>query len=473
MVRTRFAPAASNHLSLRDLHTGLLNWLLARSKGGTFAVRIGDLDLVRGRTETIHRILDDVRWLDVDWDEGPDVAGENGPYLQSESRKAYEEALDRLRVSSDVYEDEILDPAPRCTRPPSDERPVVLRYRLAGAGIGGRSGEGGPSAGNRSRDAGRFRDFVRGEVPLDSVEVEDPVVQRPDGSPSPMLARVVDDARMRITHVLRPDDEYPLTVAESALYDALGVKMPRVGHFPSLIGADGKPYSRRHGAFNVDSFKKLGYLPRTLANYLVSLSWSRRGLGPKFDPRSLGDRFHVAGIRKVARPFQFPELNRLSTEYLSEENLDHLVDRVLPYLIEGRFVDEEYDRERLRRILETVRPRIHCLSEIVKYVDIFFGETVIEPRGREVLKEETATRVLRQFRECLQGARTLDARGFEEVVERLRRETGLQSEQVELPIRAALTGITQGEDLEQIASILGPQACIGKVDRVLAEAGGR
>lgn len=463
MVRTRIAPAACNHLSLRELQTALMNWLFARSKGGKFIVRIAEADLVRGRTETVHRILDDVRWLDIDWDEGPDIGGQFDPYLQSARRDGHDAALDRLRSSDAAYavseaEDgggEVATDAKTISDWVARAVPYSIRLRL-----------------DRSKPF-ELRDLVHGfrGVPADAVE--DPVIQRPDGSASPILTQVVDDAAMRISHVLRPDSEFARSVVESALFQALGARAPRYGHFPELRGTDGKPYSRRHGAFTVDSFKKLGYLPGTLTNYLVRLAWNRRGLGEKFDIHELGEKFHLAGIRKESVAFQFPELNELSTRYICEENLDHLADRVLPYLIEGRFVEDEYDREKLKKILHTIRPSLKCLSEIVKYVDIFFGETVIEPRGREVLKDESAARVLRLFRDHLATVGTLDEAAFDSLLERMLAETGYEAERLLLPIRAALTGVTQGDDLDKIASILGPRECMGKVDRVLAEVGER
>ena len=457
-----------------------MNWLYARAKGGKFIVRIGDMDLVRGRTETVHRILDDVRWLEVDWDEGPDIGGTSSPYLQSGRKDRYVKVLDKLRSSPRVYApsdveepdvagDDDSDATPAKGRAhakggahlEADEdtlarwiaegRPYVLRFRL-----------------ERSSPTD-FKDLVTGVRSIDFSDVEDPIVQRADGSPSPFLAAVVDDADMKITHAFRPDSECVRSAMEASLADALGMRTPKVGHFPRLTGADGKPYSRRHGAFTVDSFKKLGYLPRTLSNYLTHLAWSRRGIGDKFDVRDLEEKFHVAGMRKDTLPFVFTELNSLSTAYIVEEDLEHLVDRVLPYLIEGRFLEDEYDREKLKRILDTIRPSLKCLSEIVKYVDIFFGDTVIEPRGKEVLKDESAARVLRLFREHLSATPELDETKFDSVLEQMLAETGFDADRLMLPIRAALTGVTQGDDLDKIASILGSRVCIGKVDRVLAD----
>lgn len=466
MVRTRIAPAACTHLSLRELQSTLLNWLFARSKGGKFVVRIGEMDLARGRAETVHRILDDIQWLEVDWDEGPDIGGSLGPYLQSERGDRYAKALDKICQSDRVYpfaperdgEPAEEGDADAVTRWRQAERPFHYRYRL-----------------DRSA-ATPVRDLVHGSLDVSLEDFEDPIIRRADGSASPFLAQIVDDAEMRISHIFRPDAELDLTAAEAAVYQELNLRMPRMAHYPSLIGNDGKPYSRRHGAFTVDSFKKLGYLPSTLCNYLVFLAWARRGLGTKFDIHELGEKFHVAGIRKEPREFQFPELNVLSTQYICAENLDHLADRVLPYLIEGRFLDEDYDRDKLKRILNTIRPSLKCLSEIVKYVDIFFGETVIEARGREVLKDEASGRVLRLFREYVGETGELDEEAFEQVLERIHLETGYEVERMRLPIRAALTGITQGGgggELEKIASILGAEECIGKVDRVLTDGGRR
>jgi glutamyl-tRNA synthetase len=476
MIRTRFAPAATHHLSIRELQGALFNSLLARARAGKFVIRIDDLDLQRGRAETVHRILDDVRWLDIDWDEGPDIGGECGPYLQSKRREAYEEALEGLAAEGRLYPCFCENAGPAggeiegngedraWSDPCSDlgsrevqrrlrsERPHVMRLRLGGRG---------PI---------RFRDMIRGWVEVEAGAVGHPVVRESDGHASRLLCDALDDARMKISHLLRCESERGTVAAELAVVDALGEKPPRVGLYPRLVGSDGNLYSRRHGAFTVESFKKLGYLSRTLSNYLVHLGWTRRGLGLKYDIRDLGERFHLAGIRKESVPFQFPDLNALSNEYIREENLDHLADRVLPYLIEGRFLDEEgHDRDLLKRILAALRSNLHCLSEIVKYVDIFFGETVIEPRGREALREEHVTTVLRAVRDRLFPILDLDEARFAAVLTEVTRETGVDAEKLRTPLCVALTGMTEGTDLDRIAPILGSRGCVEKIDRALSE----
>jgi len=474
MVRTRFAPAATQHLSVRQLQSALFNSLLARSRSGKFVVRFGDADLVRGRNETIHRMLDDIRWLDIEWEEGPDIGGEYGPYLQSECADAYRERIGKLEASGRLYpcfcesavpagssevdgsSDGVDDPCEmlgtkEILRHRRRNDPCALRFRI-----------------DRKRPY-RFRDLVRGWVAVPPERVANPFVQRSDGQAAAEFADAVDDVRMRITHLLRPEDEIPFTAAQLAILDELGERAPRIGHHAVLVGCDGKPYSRRHGAFTVESFKKLGYLPATVANYLVHLGWTRRGIGMKFDARELGDRFHLAGMRRTSLPFAFPEINRLSNEYIREENLDHLADRVFPYLIEGRFLDEDCDRDRLKRILETLRSHLHCLAEIVKYVDIFFGETVIEPRGREALREEHAPKVLRTLRDLLVQESEVDASSFRAILDRVEGETGVGGERLLVPVRAALTGMTQESDVEGIAGILGTKGCIEKIDRALLE----
>ena len=193
MVRTRIAPAACTYLSLGELQATLLNWLFARSKGGKFLVRIGEMDLVRGRAETVHRILDDIQWLEVDWDEGPDIGGSHGPYLQSERRDLYAKALEKISASDRVYayaperdgEPAAEGGAEEIAAWTRSERPFVFRYRLD------RSGKV------------EVRDMVRGSIEVSLDDVEDPIVRRHDGSASPFMAQVIDDAEMRITHVLK------------------------------------------------------------------------------------------------------------------------------------------------------------------------------------------------------------------------------------------------------------------------------
>ncbi len=285
MIRLRFAPSPTGHLHVGNARTALFNWLLARGSGGVFLLRIEDTDSERSTAQSEASILEDLRWLGLDWDEGPDVGGPCGPYRQSERQSLYRAHLEHLLERGLAY---------RCFCSPEQldaERKAALaagqpaRYSgrcrsLQAAEIDRRLAAGERAAMRFAVPDGRdvvFEDAVRGAVRFSTDVIGDPVIVRSDGTPAYNFAVVVDDALMKVTHVIRGEDHVSNTPRQILLYEALGYAPPTFAHLALVMGPDHSPLSKRHGATSVAEFRAKGYLPEALVNYLALVGWSPRG----------------------------------------------------------------------------------------------------------------------------------------------------------------------------------------------------
>lgn len=342
-IRVRFAPSPTGHLHVGGARTALFNWLYARKTGGTFVLRIEDTDAERSTSESYEAILDGMRWLGLDWDEGPGVEGEHGPYLQSARTVIYRNAAEKLMAAGGAYRcfctpeelDELREEARRegkspnydgrCQRLPEDEVarrvgdgvPHTIRYRM----------EPGTS---------KFHDVVRGEFSFDNGELGDFVILKSDGHATYNFAAVVDDAAMKISHVIRGDDHLSNTPRQVCLYRALGYRLPKFVHLPMILGDDKSRLSKRHGATSVQEYRKLGFSPDGLVNYLALLGWSLDGSSEFFPREVLIDKFSLKRISKNPAAFDLEKLRHINGEHFKQ--LDPLKKATLVY---HKLVDEE------------------------------------------------------------------------------------------------------------------------------------
>ena len=328
-IRTRFAPSPTGHLHVGGARTALFNWLLARSQGGKFILRIEDTDVERSKGEYTEVILEALAWLGLDWDEGP--------IYQSERKELHKEYIQKLLDSGRAY-------YCHCTPEELDER----REKAMAEG-------GKPKYDGRCRDKGlgpapgaviRFRgplsgetgwtDLIKGPVSYDNRELDDLIILRSDGMPTYNMAVVVDDITMNLTHIIRGDDHVNNTPRQIQLYQALGIPHPRFGHMPLTLGSDKKRLSKRHGATSLQAFREMGYLPEALLNYLVRLGWSY-GDQEIFSKEELMEKFSLDNVGRSAGVFDYEKLLWLNAHYIKESPPERLVDLTLPYLKELGF----------------------------------------------------------------------------------------------------------------------------------------
>ncbi len=379
-VRCRFAPAPSGSLHVGNVRSALFSWLYARRHGGTFILRVEDTDASRVTEEAVNGVLGDLRWLGLDWDEGPEVGGDAGPYRQSQRLDIYREHAARLIEAGDAYRC-------YCTSPELEERRAAAMKRGEAPGYDGRcrdlssdEREGFEAEGRSS--VVRFRmpdrewvvdDLVKGEVRFAPGQLRDFVLLRSDGSPVFLLAVAVDDLLMGVTHVVRGDDLLASAPRNAAVIEALGGTPPRYAHVPQVLGPDRQPLSKRHGSTSVVAFREQGYLPEALVNYLALLGWSAEDEREFLSRDELVERFDLARVSSNPAAFDVEKLTWMNNRYIQSLDDDELGARCLHFLTEAGLTP---DVATLRAAMPIVKERMKTLAESVDLLRFLFTDDI-------------------------------------------------------------------------------------------------
>lgn len=455
--RVRFAPSPTGQLHVGNARTALFNWLLARRYGGTFIVRIEDTDTERSTKASEHAILDDLRWLGLDWDEGPNVDGPHGPYRQSERRDRYEAAARTLVASGRAYYCFCSSEQLEADREAALAAGVPPRYvgrcrAIDPAEAGARVIAGEPGALRflvpESRDV-TFQDIVRGDVTFSTDVIGDPVIVRSDGRPAYNFAVVVDDAAMAVTHVVRGEDHISNTPRQLLMYEALGWTPPAFAHLSLVLGPDHAPLSKRHGATSVAEFRERGYLADALVNYLALLGWSPGENIEILSRVDMARRFDLAHVSHSAAVFDTGKLAWMNRHYMKEAPAPLLAREVLKYLVREGFVTVSTDAslayaEVLLGMAVGSVDRIEEIPERVRFVFDWDAAAA----ARLVRQEPDGLRAVVSFANEIQDAGPLDREGFRAAAHRTRAATGLKGKALFHPIRVALTGAESGPELD-------------------------
>ena len=463
-MRVRFAPSPTGSLHVGNARTALFNWLLARGHDGTLILRIEDTDAERSTKQSEDSILEDLRWLGLDWDEGPDVGGSCGPYRQSERLHLYSSYANELLAGGHAYycfctaqqlEDDRKDDLaagrqPKyhgtCRNLPADE----ARRRV----------EGGERAVIRFRVPEHldvaFQDLVRGEVTFSTDVIGDFVLVRSDGRPNYNFAVVVDDALMEVTHVIRGEDHISNTPRQVMLYRALGFGAPRFAHLSLVLGPDHTPLSKRHGATSVAEFRERGYLPEALTNYLALIGWSpRRGeseteLMPMDD---MARRFALEDVGHSAGVFDPEKLAWMNRQYMLAASPARLASESARYFQARTWLARKTDAALayLESLLPMAVGSVDRLEEIPDRLAFIFAfdaaEAMERPAVAEILHEAGAREVIAALPDAIVGP-MLDRDAFRAMAARVKERTGQKGKALFHPIRAVLTGEGGGPELD-------------------------
>ncbi len=463
-MRLRFAPSPTGHLHVGNARTALFNWLLARGSGGQFVLRIEDTDAERSTEASASSILDDLRWLGLTWDEGPEAGGAHGPYRQSERLALYRQYGDELLARGRAYYCFCSPQQLEADRQAAIAAGVPPRYvgrcRSLAIGDARRCIAAGEPAALRFRvgdgpDVG-FDDLVRGRVVFPREVIGDPVVLRSDGMPAYNFAVVVDDALMEITHVIRGEDHVSNTPRQLLIYEALGWRPPACAHLALVMGPDHSPLSKRHGATSVREFRDRGVLPEALVNYLALLGWSPGGTDELLPAGELARRFRIEDVGKSAGVFDADKLAWVNRHYLKACPAPRLVDLALPYFRRCGWVtgDPGPDaREFLAGVVPAAAASVDRLEELSVRLSFLFdfdarrvGET---PALAGELREPGARAVVAALADELATApRLLDTDAFRALAARVRQRTGQKGKALFHPMRVALTGEGSGMELD-------------------------
>ena len=460
-MRVRFAPSPTGHLHVGNARTALFNWLLAHGKEGIFILRIEDTDAERSTRESELGILEDLRWLGLDWDEGPDVGGLHGPYRQSERLHLYASYANELLAGEHAY---------YCFCSPqkldADRRDMIdagLPPRYLGTCRKLAAGEARARVEAGERPVIRFKvppnqdvtfdDVVRGPVTFNTDVIGDPVLVRSDGRPAYNFAVVVDDALMEITHVIRGEDHISNTPRQLLLYQALGFGPPHFAHLALVLGPDHTPLSKRHGATSVADFRARGYLPEALVNYLALLGWSPGGGEELLPIGELARRFAIDDVGHSAGVFDPEKLAWMNRHYMKEAAPSRLAAESLRYFVARGYVVRTTPAALgyVTSLLPMAVGSVDRLEEIPDRARFVFEYDAVVSLNRaevaQVLREPGARSVIGALAGAIDGP-LLDRDAFRAMAARVRERTGQKGKALFHPIRVALTGEVGGPELD-------------------------
>jgi glutamyl-tRNA synthetase len=483
-VRVRFAPSPTGKLHVGGARTAIFNWAFARANKGTFILRIDDTDPTRSTQENTDIIIRAMRWMGLDWDEGPEVGGDFGPYAQTDRLDMYKQAAQKLWDEGKAYpcfcsaeqlaEDkkaaqERKDPFQgyqrRCRNIPADEAKArieagekyVLRIKVP-----------------EDRGDVVIHDAVHGDVTFDAKELDDFVIFRSDGTPTYNFATVVDDAAMGITHVIRGDDHLSNTPRQVMVYEALGAPVPVFAHISMILGADGKKLSKRHGATSVEEFRDQGYLPDAFMNYLALLGWSPDGETTIVPRDVLASTFSLDRVSKNPATFDPAKLDWINAEYLAAMSDEEFSEKIMvPELIEGGLMTGAADKDAawLTTLASVVRPRTKHLGDVCGICSMVFDSAETLPYDEKAVSKglakegmadvlEAAKAALKAVSEGSWKAEAIDA-ALEELPEKLDAKKRI----VFQAIRAAVCGNLVSPPLGVVIELIGKADALARLDR--------
>jgi glutamyl-tRNA synthetase len=483
-VRVRFAPSPTGALHVGGARTAIYNWAFARRNGGVFVLRIDDTDPGRSTAQNIGQIVRSLRWLGLDWDEGPEVGGPYGPYFQTQRADRHTAALERMRAGGSAYPCFCSVVELEAKRASARDGEGVFAYdktcrRLSPAAAAARIAAGEPHVWRLAVPDDRgdivVDDAVRGETVFAASTMDDFVLVRSDGTPTYNFATVVDDADMEITHVIRGDDHLPNTPRQILVFEALGHSVPRFAHLSMIFGDDGKKLSKRHGATSVEAFRDEGYLPEALLNHLALLGWSLDGETTIVPPEVLTASFSLDRISKNPAVFDFEKLEWMNGVYIRQLEPEALVARMVPLLQEAGLVPGsglEARREWFLALAPLVSERLRRLTEVVPTVRFLFTQDVEFDQGavEKVLAKPGAGLVLSHAHERLEALQDWTAGAVEDSLRMLPDRLQMKPKQVFQVVRVAVSGSMVSLPLFESIALLGRGQTLGRLRAARAAA---
>jgi len=479
-VRVRFAPSPTGYLHVGGARTALFNWLFTRSQGGTFILRIEDTDVTRSTPESLSAILESLRWLGLNWDEGPEVGGPYGPYFQSQRLSIYQEYARRVLEKGTAYwcfcrpeelarrrqEAVVRREAPRydgrCRNLSLEEvesrrrksYPAALRFRIPpGTTI--------------------FQDIIRGEVKFENQELDDFVMLKSDGLPTYNFAVVVDDVAMKITHVIRGEDHISNTPRQILVYQALDLPLPKFAHLSLILGPDRDRLSKRHGAVSVLEYRDRGYLPEAFVNYLALLGWSYDDRQQIFSGEELEEKFSLEKVSRSAAIFDRQKLDWMNGYYIRQLDLNKLTDLCIPFLIEQGLLSPEDTRKKyswIKEIISLEKDRLKFLSHIGELTAYFFQERIdfIPLAAQRYLQPPDTKERLRMLMEGLEALPVFTPSEIEKVFQDLMGKLKIKLGDLVHPVRVVLTGRTVSPGIYDVIALLGKETTCRRIQKAMA-----
>jgi glutamyl-tRNA synthetase len=440
-MRVRFAPSPTGALHIGGARTALYNWLLARHAGGTLVLRIEDTDRERSTPENVEQILDALRWLEIDYDEGP--------ISQVARSERHQEVLEQLLAGGHAY---------RSNATAEDVKAYKAQHGAERGFRGAAEDTGAVRLRVPDDGATVVHDVIRGDTTFQHTHLDDPVIARADGSVLYNFAVAVDDLDAGITHVVRGEDHLSNTPKQLLVLEALAAPQPIYAHLPLLHGPDGKKLSKRHGAASVQELRDAGYLPEALRNYLALLGWGSEDDQTILSTDELVERFSVERVSRNPARFDEQKLRWLNGRYLRELSVDDLTARL-----------EQYSgRSGLRDAVEISREKVQTLADFWPLAGFIFDGPADDPAAREKWLGEDGRAALRDVRAALEAVQPFALEPVQEALERVVRERGVKPRDVFQPVRVALAGRAVSPGIFETLVVLGREEALARIDRALA-----
>lgn len=481
-IRVRFAPSPTGVLHIGSARTALFNYLFAKHTGGTFILRVEDTDRTRSTIESENNIIAGMKWLGLDWDEGPDVGGPFGHYRQMERLDIYKKYAQKLLLENKAY---------HCFCKPDElekEREVLMKEGIAPRYSG--------KCKNKSKDEAekliaqnaphviRFaiepkkiivNDLIRGQVEFDSSLFGDFVMVKSDGVPIFIFSNVVDDIEMKISHVIRGEDHLSNTPKQILVYEALGETPPQFAHIPMILGPDKSKLSKRHGATSIDDYKNQGFLADAIVNFISLLGWNPGTDQEIFTREDLIKQFSVERVQKSGAVFNIEKLKWLNGNYIRNLKIDELIQLCIPYLQEASLMvlaPSEQELAGLEKVIPLEQSRIQTISEISSHIDYFFKEPQIDqkiliPKKGNIDTTKLALNKSSEFFNTIVEA-DFEASKLKDIWYKFCEQNNFKPIEVLWPMRAAFTGKEASAGAFEIMEILGKEKCVERINRAIS-----
>jgi glutamyl-tRNA synthetase len=475
MTRVRFAPSPTGYLHIGGARTALFNYLFAKHTGGKFILRIEDTDKERSTQASLTEILEALKWLGLDWDEGPGKGGDESLYFQTKRLPIYHKFADKLLSEGKAYKcfctKEELDAA----RKQAEASKTAFKYSGKCRNLTAEEVKKNEAAGKpftvrlKVEQTGEIivNDIVRGEVRVQNATLDDMIILRADKMPIYNFVVVVDDAEMGITHVIRGEDHLSNTPKQIHMYNALGFPIPQFAHIPLILGQDKSKLSKRHGEVAVLKYREKGYLPEAMINYLAMLGWSPEGTEDILTMEQIIEKFTLERVHKAGAMFDNAKLQHINGVYIRKMGLDELTEKCLPYLKASGMADDPTDKNYVKKITGLQQEKLKTLAEISDLSVYFFKDDYpMTDEAKKTWEKNAADRgkVLEIFKKIIEEEGVDKAK----VEERLRRDAeaaGIKPKVYMHVIRVALTGSTMGPGLFDIAEALGKEKTLARINK--------
>lgn len=471
-VRVRFAPSPTGYLHLGSLRTALFNYLFAMHHNGKFILRIEDTDQSRKVEGAVENLINILNEMGLNYDEGPGVGGEFGPYFQSERLDIYKKYCDELLVNGHAYyafeTAEELDEMRKVQQMQGKQTMYDRRARvLTENEVKEKLASGIPYVIRLKVPLDseiRFTDIIRGNVKIDTNLVDDQVLLKSDGFPTYHLANVIDDHLMQITHIIRGEEWLTSVPKHIILYNAFGWEVPQMAHVPLILNPDKTKLSKRQGDVATEDYLKKGYLKEALLNFMALLGWNPGDGEEKeiFTKAELIEKFSIERVNSAGAVFNVEKLNWMNGEYIKNYDIDELTGLLIPYLNAGGI--DTSDIIKTKRVIFAIRNYINKLDEAAEQAKVYYGDVNLNDEQTAIVSADTSKQVFKALAAKIEAMLEITTDNFKPVLSEVQKETGVKGKNLFMPVRLALTGEEHGPELGMIAYVLGKEEVLKRLN---------